>query len=911
MTSFAYKYFFLFFVCFSFIQCRHSLKEADRELSLQENILPHQPLKKTGDTLEHTLANGMKVILQEQHGAKVVALQVWVNVGSADETDNEAGIAHVHEHMLFKGTKKRKVGEIARDVEAVGGDINAWTSFDQTVYHIILGSKDIEKGLDILADVMQNSLFDHEELKKELEVILEEIKRSNDSPERVVGQNLFRAAFREHFYRRPIIGYEEIVKNFSRDQILAFYKRWYSPKNLTLVVVGDFSSQAIVSVIEKKFSDFSDISQQVSSQRKQEPAQNEFRSIVAFDSIQETFVEIGWHIPPILHEDIFALDVLSVLLGQGDSSQLNRIIKREKQLANEIASYAYTPKDPGIFTIMASFHHEKTEPLLKEISSLVRDIANHPMSLSEIEKSKKIILSESIYEKETVQGIAKKLGFFYTVAGSLDFEKKYYEGIQNVSAHDIMRVAKTYLHPDNATISLLAPKEAESVIRDTELETWIREGYKNLKTQQSKLVQGLGNIFEFQIPHGPRVFIQEDHSNQLVALKAIYKGGLLLENETNQGINNLIAQLLTMGTKNRSSTVIAAQIDAMASSMEGFSGRNSLGLEGLFLSQHFENGFDIFWDSLFFPAFDNEETQKAKTLTLEEIRTFEDHLSSYAFQKFSEVLYETHPYRFPIHGIAKTVEKFTATDLKNYYFSHYHPRDLVIVIVGDVNVSHIMNLIQEKYKSLRYPKSEMPLTAMPEKEKPLLSIKKKVVHKNKEQAHLVIGFPGITIDSPDRYAFEVLSSVLSGMSGRLFQELREKQSLAYTVTSFSLEGVDPGFFALYMGTSPFKVEEAQAGLMLELKKLKQASISSDELIRAQNYLTGVHEIGLQKVSARAATIATSVVYGLGYDEYLHYSENIKNVNLSKLHDIISKYINLENYAEVLITPETEPIKNKK
>src|SRR5216684_3662613 len=187
------------------------------------------------ETLRHRLPNGLTVLVEENHAAPVAALQVWVRVGSADELPGEAGLAHLHEHMLFKGTARRGPGEIASSIEGCGGEINAWTSFDQTVYHVVVASQFLAQGMDVLADAITSAAFDPEELRREIEVVCEEIKRSLDSPTRKLSKELFATAFTRHPYGRPVIGSEESVRSFTREGILRFYRRWYQPENCVLV----------------------------------------------------------------------------------------------------------------------------------------------------------------------------------------------------------------------------------------------------------------------------------------------------------------------------------------------------------------------------------------------------------------------------------------------------------------------------------------------------------------------------------------------------------------------------------------------------------------------------------------------------------------------------------------------------
>jgi zinc protease len=293
------------------------------------------------------LDNGLTVLLQANHSAPVVALNMWVKVGSIYEQDAEAGISHVYEHMLFKGTTTRGVGEIAQEIEGAGGDINAFTSFDHTVYHITLASRFLSIGLAVMADAIQHSSFDPEELRKEQEVVLEEIKRGEDIPSRKLTEALFAASYQRHPYRRAVIGDEGTVKSLTRAHILSFFHTWYVPNNMTLVVTGDFDPAQILPSIQAAFRDFP--SQPLPAlQIPQEPAQRELRAVVLADDIQETLLDVAYHVPGVLHKDSYAIDLLSFIIGGGESSRLYQKVKAEQELVHSIYTYPFLPKDPGL-----------------------------------------------------------------------------------------------------------------------------------------------------------------------------------------------------------------------------------------------------------------------------------------------------------------------------------------------------------------------------------------------------------------------------------------------------------------------------------------------------------------------------------------------------------------------------------
>lgn len=850
------------------------------------------------------LPNGLTVVMEESHQAKVVAFQVWVKVGSADETEEEAGLAHVHEHMLFKGTQKRGVGEIAQAVEAAGGDINAWTSFDQTVYHVVMASRFFDQGLDVLADAVQHSSFDPEELTKELEVVIEEVKRSRDMPGRVISELTFDLAYQKHTYRRPVIGYEATVRSFTRDKILAFYKKHYRPDRMVLVVTGDFETQAALAQIDKVFGGFSGQAGAL-PQRPLEPTQQGMRVKVEADNIQETHLSLAWHIPDMLHPDIYALDVMSILLGHGDSSRLSRGVKHGRRVVNDVYAYAYTPKDPGLLMSGASLNHQDLQAALKAILVETYRLRDSLATTAEIEKAKNIIESDSIYQKETVQGVARKLGFYEAVAGHVEFEARYLEGIRKVSAQDIRRVAQAYLKDESLTLVALLPQSAPKVT-EADLRKTVEEAAQELKgiRTRSPLVVGELGVHRGQLPNGVTLLVLPDSTVPVVSMRAVWLGGLRYEDAKTNGVHNIMAELLTKGTEGGLGAMeIAHEVDSAAGTLEGFTGRNSFGVRGEFLTRHFERGFELMADCIIRPAFDAEELEREKKLVLEEIRNKEDNLSGLAFDLFGRLLYKHHPYRMDTLGTRETVAALSRDDVLRIYRERFSPDRMILSVVGDVDPERVAELAEDAFNDLPRSGGPWQLAALPP-EPPAAGIQVARTARDKEQAHIVMGFKGTTLKNPDRYVLEVMTTILAGQGGRLFLELRDKQSMAYSITAFSLEGLDPGYVAVYMGTSPDKVDAALKGIHLELKKMQDEPVTPKELERAQRYLVGTHEIGLQKMSARAATLAFNEAYGLGYAEHARYSERILSITAADLQRVAKEYLTLDRYALAVVGPQS-------
>lgn len=856
-----------------------------------------------------TLPNGLRVLVQENHSSKVVAIQVWVRVGSADEHPPEAGLAHVHEHMLFKGTERRKVGEIASEVEGAGGDINAWTSYDQTVYHVTMASRDFEVGLDILADAVQHSAFDPGELTRELEVVLEEIRRGNDMPGRVMIENLYKTAYTTHTYFRPVIGYVETVKAFTREMILAFYKKWYRPRNMCLVVVGDVKAEDVVAKAEKLFAfDAADV-ELPERPRIPEPPQTSLRTIRQTQAIQETHLGLAWHGTPFRHDDTAALDLMSIILGSGESSRLFRTVHRELELVNDVHAYSYTPQDPGMVALSASIHGPRVEEAYRALLMETLRLRYEPVTAAEVEKARTQVLSDAVYGKETVQGMARKLGFYELVAGGMDYEEVYYSKIRSVTPEDIHRVAQRYLRSDGLTVSVLLPEEQHAQLGEPAMASILADVERALEREYHprSIVMGAEQVAKVQLSNGATLLVREDSAVPLVSVRAMGKGGSLDEDERTAGVTHMMASLLTKGTKRFSAEQIAEQTDATASGLSAMSGRNSVALRGDFLKEHFAQGFDLFASCLLEPAFDPREIERERKVQSEDIASRQDNLSAVCFDQMVQALWRRHPYRLPMLGTKETVASLTRDQLVAAYQRQLRPDRLVYSVVGAVDVPLVVDLFERRIGGTS-PGADAAAFSAPPREEVRTSSETVRTSRPKEQAHLVLAFPGLDIFDERRWSIEVLSSVLGGQGGRLFLELRDKQSLCYSVSAFSMEGLAPGYFAVYMGTAQEKLETAETGIRKELQKVLEADVTDEELSRAKRYLIGAHEIGLQRASARATTMGYSELYGLGYDEYARYAQRVESVTKQTVRDAARELIRFDRVVRsiVAVGPEEAP-----
>jgi zinc protease len=867
--------------------------------------------------VRYQLPNGLTVLFQPQHAARVAAFQVWVRVGSADERPDQAGLAHLHEHMLFKGTATRGPGEIARAIEGNGGEINAWTSFDQTVYHVVIASPFAQAGLEILGDAVRRPAFDEGELGREIEVVCEEIKRSLDSPSRRASRDLFETAFSVHDYRRPVIGWEETVRSFTREKVLEFYHRHYAPQNMVLTVVGDVQEAALRGWVEEIFGGDWDRQWTGPVARAPEPPATSRRYKVREDEVKEAYLNLAFPIPDVLHEDTPALDVLAMIAGQGEASRLTLEVKRKRGLVNDIHAYAYTPKDPGLFAVSLTLPADKLEAATEEAVRLLAELRAQAVDEAELRTVQALIESENVYQRETVQGLARKLGYYEASGGGIEREARYYEKVAALTPDAVRAVAEKYLDFDRLVGTALVPPgtafddRALDGVVDRALAAAPRPASdrpaRPLPPAPMQVVAPLaarrpaGEVVAHTLSSGATVLIREEAAVPLFAIRAAFLGGVRYESPAQNGLTTLLARTFTRGTSSRSAEAITHAIDDLQGSLAATGGRNSVMVRGEFLSRHFDRAFDLFSDVVLDPAFPEEELARERALLLQDVLTREDKPAGVAMDLFAQTLFEKHPYRMPLLGTAQSVEALGREDLVGYHRRHLDPSRLVLGVVGDVRVDEVLARAEAAFG--RSKGAGAPPSVQEEPPPQKARVARRALQK--AQTHLVLGFRGARIDEPWRRALEVLSTVLSGQGGRLFVELRDKRSMAYSVSSFTVEGLERGWFAVYMGTSPEKVEDALGGIRAELRRVCEEKVSADELLRARRHLVGTHEIGLQRNGARASVLALEYLYGLGTDALRRYAEEIDAVTADDVLEAARRVVDLDRETLAIVGPQAQ------
>jgi zinc protease len=859
------------------------------------------PAGNCGEFDRYTLPNGMVVVLAPDHSTPAVSMNIWVNVGAFNELDSESGMSHFIEHLLFDGSTNLKPGEGASLIEAAGGDFNAYTDHDNTVLTATVASRFVETVIRVVSETALTPLFDDKEVERERQVILEEIRRGLDDPQDRLSELLFEKAFIGHPYEKPVIGTTERVTSYTRDSLYRYYTTHYRPDNMVMVLVGDFDPATVKPMI-RRYLDAAGPAGRLIAPSAPSPV-NAGPVIAGITKpVHTASVYIAFNTIPITHGDLFSLDVSSFILGTGKDSRLYRAVV-DTGLAYSISSYSYTPKQAGLFFISATLDESKMVPAIEAIIREVSRLSREPVAADELAKAETGTTADFIFNKETYASRAGSLGFYETATGTLDFEKRYLKGVETVTTRDIMKAAKKYLAPENMTIVYLVPSSDTRPISDEEIKAAALRTFSEPATADSGLPEiaaGPPAGYKAVLPNGVRLVIKEDHSLPIISVAAVFDGGVRYETAANNGIGNLTAMMLTRGTARLTAQALAERVDRIAANVSGFSGRDSLGLKAQFLTTYQDEGWDIVADVLRNPSFDTDQMDKAKEIAGAAIDQGKDDLVQRTLNLFKKTLYRDYPYALPILGTKESLASISRDDLISYYGRVAVPEHMVISVVGDVNPDEVLKRVYELFGDLRTT-GPAALTLKPVV-KPASPVRISETEPGKEQAHIMYGFLGTDYLSDDYYGMDVLTAVLSGMGGRMFMELRERQGLAYAVEAFSVGGVAPGFFGVYMATAPKNLPAAVGGIKEELKRIRDEGITPEELSRAKNYLIGNFELSLQTNLETASLMAADELYGLGYDFFRRYPEKIDAVTESDVRRIAETYLNQQNSILTIITP---------
>jgi zinc protease len=818
----------------------------------------------------------------------VASVQAWCATGSIYEDDKlGAGLSHILEHMLFKGTKTQKANDIAQKIQDVGGYINAYTSFDRTVFWIDVPKDGVTTALSVLSDAMMNSTLPPEEYNKEQEVIRREFAMNLDDPDRMTSLLLFETAYQRHPYRLPIIGEMEIYNQLTQEQVMQYYKSRYVPNNLTFIVVGDVDAEKIHQQLGDFFKNYPEKSLKPVFV-PEEPLQLGRREVHNEFATELSRLALAWHIPEITHPDVPALDLLAGILGEGRSSRLYRRV-REAGVAFSVSAFSYTPGDPGLFGVDATVDPTKRGDAQKLILQIIDEIKQSGATADELMKTKKMSLAHHLDALTTMRGQASDVGSNWFLTRNLDFSRDYLTAVQKVTLDDIRRVASKYLVDQNLTVASLNPK-----------------GSLGAKQEASK-PPAAAKIQKFELSNGLRLLVREDSRLPLVSAVAVFRSGLLAETPETNGITRLTARALLKGTKTRTAEQIADEIEAIGGAISSDAGNNSMTVGVHVMEPDLKTGVDLLADVLLNATFPESAVAREKQVQIAGIKQEEEQLTTVARNILRQALFTDHPYALRANGSPESVQHLTQKDLIAFRDKYIAGKNGVISIFGNVNAAEVKKLFEQALGKMK--PGELALTQV----KPSPPIKKTESvesKRDKAQGVIMVGYRGVDMFDKDRHALELIDEASSDLGSRFFVRIRENMGLAYYVGATQMQGLVPGLFAFYLGTDPQKIEPVKTALLDEIKKLASEGLTPEELNRAKKKLIGQHEIAMQSNDAFGYQCALDELYGLGFDNYKNLERDVNAVTLDEIKQVAAKYFRDQPYVLATVRPPERPVAAK-
>ena len=827
------------------------------------------------------LPNGLTIIVQEDHSAPVASVQAWCATGSIDEDAHlGAGLSHILEHMLFKGTQTRSTNEIAQKIQDVGGYINAYTSFDRTVFWIDVPKDGVATALDVLADAMMNSTLPPEEYRKEQEVIRREFAMGMDDPDRMAGLLLFATAYQRHPYRFPVIGEIEIYNQLTQEQVMQYYKTRYVPNNLTFIVAGDVDAEKVRQQLTELFKPYPEQSLKPVF-IPAEPPQLGLREVHQEFPTELTHLEFAWHIPEITNPDVPALDLLSTILGEGRSSRLYRRVREEAGLAFGISAFSYTPGDPGLFGIDATLDPKKRDAAEQLVLRIIDEVKQAGVTAEELTKAKKISLSHHLGALTTMRGQASDIGSNWFLTRNLNFSRDYLDAVQKVTLDDIKRVAANYLTDTNLTLVSLNPK-----------------GSLAAKAEGPRVAEA-AEIQKFELSNGLRLLVREDRRLPLVAMGAVFRGGLLAETTQDNGITRLMAKLLLKGTKTRTAEQIANQIEAVGGSISSDAGNNTFNVSLGVTKPDVKLGVELLSDVLLNATMPEKAIAREKEIQIAAIQQEEEQLTAVARNIMRQALFPRHPFALRANGSVESVQRLTQKDLLEFRDRYIAGKNGVIFVFGDVKAAEVKQLFEKALGGMK--PGELALSDV-HPAAPLSGTEAVESRKDKAQGVIMVGFRGASVSSPDRTVLDLIDEASSDLGSRFFVRIREQMGLAYYVGANQMQGLVPGLFAFYLGTDPQKIAPVKTALLDEIHKLANDGLTKEELARAKKKLIGQQEIANQSNDAFGYQCSLDEIYGLGFDFYKRLEHDVDAVTLDDIKRVAAKYFRDQPYVLATVRP---------
>jgi zinc protease len=866
----------------------------------------------TAGVQETVLPNGLTLLVKEVRSAPVVSFFVWYRAGSRNEHTGITGVSHLLEHMLFKGTKRYRLGEIPRTLYLNGAASNASTYYDWTNYYATIASDRLELAVQIEADRMVNSRIDKADLDSEMTVVRSELEGGENSPGRLLWQAVASTAFHAHPYRWPVIGWRSDVENMGHEALLRYYRTHYGPNNAVAVVVGDVAAAEALRIVRKHFGPIKPIPKPPAVHTVEPPQRGERRVIVRRAG-SLPMAMVAWKVPDGLHPDSYALDVLGGVLGEGRTSRLYQALV-EKGVASRTDAGSPSLRDPSIFYVSATARPGVTaERLEAALLEEVERVVAAPVTAEELARTQRRAETAFVFQTSSVTAQARQLGS-WAMIGDWRYLETYLDRVKALTPADVHAVARRYFVADARTVGHFVPAEGGGAPPPPPREASARvdrpkRGDRPIPLPRPSTAKAPNRqVSRFTLDNGISIIVQESSATPTFALRANLPAGGLVEPRDRPGVSGMTASMLSRGTERRTAREFATALEDVGASLGAGSDTLTTTVTGAALTRDFDLVLDLFAEILRQPSFPIDEMERLKGEALAGIVQAKSNPDRVADRAFDRIVYPVdHPLRpHTFEEMEAAVTALTRDHLVGFHRRQFGPDRMIVVVVGDVTPDRVRDALQKRFGD--WPRNPGALPLVPP-DLPLLQTAPAALQipiPDKSQSSIVWGHAGgLRRKDPDFYATQVMGLVLGGgaLVSRLGNAIRDEQGLAYSVYSYFDASLHPGPFRTVLGTNPTNTKKALAALEAEIQRIRRDGVTAREVDEAVAYLTGRFPLRLETNGGVSEILLGMEFYGLGDDYIDRYADYYRAVTVPQVNAAARAHLHPDRAAVVIAGPQ--------
>ncbi len=804
-----------------------------------------------------TLENGLNVFIRPMRAAPVTAVNFWIKVGSVNEEPGQEGYAYLLERMIFRGSGRFPAAALENEIRMTGSRHASFTANDYSSFSLTGASVYQEKMLELLTDAVFNSAVDAGVLMAEAKSVTEEIAASEKNPTNRVVQLLMEEAFKVHPYRHPIVGYRQNIEQVTREKLVEFYRKFYVPANMWLIITGDVDPAVTIELV-KKYAGQVPRADAPLQKPVQEPPQKGMRIKVETADVPHTYIRMGWRVPGIDSVDRFPLFLIARMIGGGTSSWLWKEIVDDKQLAMSAGAGYYSSQYPMLFQVGGVTTPGKAKQFVDAARAVVARLLDGEISAGEIENARQQIIADDYFGRETAENQAANYGHFAVLAEIRDSES-FVDNIRAVNLEDIRRVASEYLNDNNLTIVRLEPKPAAD------------DALPEMLT----------------LDNGVRVILKENHSSPVVAMVVKVAAGGMREEKREGGLANLTAEMLIKGSRNKKGNELVANFASLGSKYVSQTSKSFVTFSLQALSENFDKSLELFLEVLENPEFSSDELEGMKKQVEEQIRLEEEDVYKNTSQQALMAIFPDTPVGYSHYGRLDDLKRIKRQDLVDFHSRHYVGGNMVVAIVGDFysremrewllsNLARFSSSQPREVKELDLKDVNGPLE---------ISLKKNI-----EQAQIVYVNRTLPVSDDRCVALEIAQTILSGgNNSRLIRNLRDRDAVAFSSWAFNTGMANTGYFLAAAVTSPARAPEATKRLKEEIEAFK-AAFTPEEFSAAKKFLIGQYALSLADNLSLAENFASDELLGRGFDYYRRYPQILASATPELVSEAARQYM---------------------